>query len=70
MVLPNWRLSCCSETGALVNVKGDASGSGILRVGTFNDVEAYDDVRLDTGGLIVGSGATSRIVATLGTILS
>jgi hypothetical protein len=41
--------------GAKVDVVGDASGNGTFRLNVFNDVEGYDDVRLDTGGLIVGS---------------
>jgi mucin-19 len=32
-------------------------------VTAFNDLEAADDVRLDTGGAIVGSGVTSHVTA-------
>jgi len=46
---------------AVLTVNGDVSNPGEFRLSAFNDVEAYDDVKLDSGGVIVGSGATSAI---------
>ncbi|OQX64175.1 MAG: hypothetical protein B5M56_00340 [Desulfococcus sp. 4484_241] len=43
-------------TGSIYN-----PGNFYLRA--YNDVEAYDDVKLDSGGVIVGSGVTSWIKA-------
>ncbi|EXI89661.1 MAG: hypothetical protein AW11_01349 [Candidatus Accumulibacter regalis] len=48
---------------AQVNVTGNISAPGALILNAFNDVEGYDKVKLDTGGVIVGSGATSAIRA-------
>ncbi|MEJ2723028.1 MAG: hypothetical protein P8175_00020 [Deltaproteobacteria bacterium] len=48
---------------ATITVIGNPFLPGEFRVSAFNDVEGYDDVRLDSGGLIVGSGATSAIRA-------
>ncbi|MCA9197241.1 MAG: hypothetical protein KDA87_06870, partial [Planctomycetales bacterium] len=44
-----------------LEVEGDVFSPGNFLVSAFNDVEGEDDVQLDTGGLIVGSGATSNI---------
>ena len=48
---------------AQIEIVGDPSLPGEFRMTAYNDVEGADDVRLDSGGLIVGSGVTCAIRA-------
>jgi len=48
---------------ANITFAGSVYNPGEFRLTAYNDVEGYDDVKLDSGGLIVGSGATSAIRA-------
>jgi len=48
---------------ATITVTGNIYEAGDFLVSALNDVEAYDDVRIDAGGLILGSKAASKIRA-------
>ncbi len=48
---------------ANISVVGSISNPGAFVVSAYNDVEAYDSVDIDSGGLIDGAGAESEIRA-------